>query len=564
MSLRLILTSKTDSKSYDIDKPLLLLGSGIDDDIPLEGDHSFQLLIENGHATLKNLGKRKKLSVGSYDKELTLPVLYQFDDLSLLIFKDDQSQTSSEFRFDKFPKDFSVKDYPERLLGFLFEELKIERGGLFKFQQGKLKSLAKKNLILKAKGEFFLEELLRRQEFKTIEEISFQTHTVLFEAGLEPSNFLLIRQQSHDQSEYLLYIPKQPNDKVAGETLLLFLYLCTNSLVAFESSQLREKYKRENLHFTGNYFWGFGQEMERVKAIAEKVAPTDLNLLIQGETGSGKEGLASYIAQISDRSLTCLNCAAIPKELAESMLFGHEKGAFTGAITKKEGVVSEAHGGVLFLDEIGELDLAIQAKLLRFLQDGTYTPVGSAKTKKSVVKIVAATHRDLHEMVTQEKFREDLFYRLNEVTLKLPPLRERKKDIFPLANHFLRELFKGDEEKTFTPSAKSELEAYPWPGNIRELRNTIRKIGVLYDGSEIRGGDIAPFLTRKAQASTNFPLNLADAKKKLTKLLVQKALKETEGHRGEAAKLLGINQRSLFRHLADDEIGSGNDINVSP
>ena len=240
---------------------------------------------------------------------------------------------------------------------------------------------------------------------------------------------------------------------------------------------------------------GRSQQFAEVLALVMKVAPTDSRVLIMGESGTGKGLVANAIHRLSqrkDQPFVKLNCAAIPEGLLESELFGHEKGAFTGAHARKPGKFELANGGTIFLDEIGDMSPSTQAKVLQVLQEGELTPVGGNQTKKVDVRVIAATNKDLFLEVQQGRFREDLFYRLNVVTFNVPPLRERKADIPLLAEHFLSEAVKrsNSEKKSLSRSALDSLLAYPWPGNVRELENAIERATILSNGSSIQPEDL--------------------------------------------------------------------------
>lgn len=240
---------------------------------------------------------------------------------------------------------------------------------------------------------------------------------------------------------------------------------------------------------------GKSQQFTEVLDLVVKVAPTDSRVLIMGESGTGKELIANaihHLSQRKDKPLIKLNCAAIPEGLLESELFGHEKGAFTGAFSRKPGKFELANGGTIFLDEIGDMSPSTQAKVLRVLQEGEFTAVGGSQTKKVDVRIIAATNKDLLLEVQQGRFREDLFYRLNVITFNIPPLRERKSDIPLLVDHFLEEVAKrsNGEKKSLSRSALDCLLAYGWPGNVRELENAIERAGLLSNGSAIQPEDL--------------------------------------------------------------------------
>jgi len=235
-----------------------------------------------------------------------------------------------------------------------------------------------------------------------------------------------------------------------------------------------------------NLIYGNCSAMQKVFNLIKKVAPTEATVLIQGETGSGKELAARAIHKMSKRKnqdYICINCAAIPESLIESELFGHEKGAFTGAVSARNGLIEAADGGTLFLDEIGELPLEAQARLLRVLQEGEIRRVGSTQSRQVDVRLIAATHRNLKALSRTGQFREDLYYRLNVVQLKLPPLRDREEDILGLAQVLLEKacLKLGQEDIKFSPDAMKAIKEYHWPGNVRELENAIERGTILCD-----------------------------------------------------------------------------------
>lgn len=285
---------------------------------------------------------------------------------------------------------------------------------------------------------------------------------------------------------------------------------------------------------------------------ARRVAPTDLGVLILGESGTGKEVLARYIHNFSQRaqgSFVAVNSAALPENLIESELFGHEKGAFTGAVTRKAGRFEEASGGTLFLDEIGEMPLTLQPKLLRVLEARQLRLVGGLKDIPVNVRILAATHRDLEVEVRQGRFREDLLYRINVLTLRIPPLRERREDILPLAERFLKE--QGLHGKRFSPAAQRILIEAAWPGNVRQLRNAAVRAGLLSRGSLILPEEL-PETLRPAETGENadaIPKVPPGGMDEIQKQAILKALKQTAGNKTRAAQLLGISRRNLIYKL---------------
>ncbi|CUI31513.1 sigma-54-dependent transcriptional regulator [Achromobacter ruhlandii] len=282
----------------------------------------------------------------------------------------------------------------------------------------------------------------------------------------------------------------------------------------------------------------------------------DATVLILGETGTGKELVARALHRSSARAarpFVAVNCAAIPAELMESELFGHVKGAFTGATSDRAGRWREAEGGTLFLDEIGDMPLATQAKILRALQEREITPVGAGRVVPVNVRIVAATHRDLPAAVAAGRFREDLWYRLQVVPIVLPPLRERLGDVVLLAEHFLRRIG-GGAPKRLSPAAAQQLLAHDWPGNVRELRNAMERAAVLCHGMTIEPGHVGLQSTDAAHAAGGgIALDgpLAEAVAALERAMIRRALAATAGNRAEAARRLGLSRQQLYRKLAE-------------
>jgi DNA-binding NtrC family response regulator len=311
--------------------------------------------------------------------------------------------------------------------------------------------------------------------------------------------------------------------------------------------QLDTKFGLENIV-------GEAPVMKEIFEIVQQVAPTRATVLLTGESGTGKEVIAKAIHHLSPRAkqpMVSVHCAALSATLLESELFGHEKGAFTGAHERRVGRFEQAQGGTLFLDEIGEIDATIQVKLLRFLGERTFERVGSNKTLTADVRLVAATNKNLEELVKAGKFREDLFFRLRVVEISLPPLRERAGDIPLLAQRFLRE-FAAENNKAvndFTADALHLLMNHSWPGNVRELRTAIEHAVVLCRGEKISARDLPPSVRSgravEAQLSPRNDLTM----KEVEKQLMARALKETEGNRTRAAQKIGMSRRTFHRKL---------------
>ncbi|MBM3847765.1 MAG: sigma-54-dependent Fis family transcriptional regulator [Verrucomicrobia bacterium] len=307
-------------------------------------------------------------------------------------------------------------------------------------------------------------------------------------------------------------------------------------------------------------FIGSSVQMKEILETITQIAPSRTTVLVLGESGTGKELAARAIHQMSprkDQPLVTVHCAALPANLLESELFGHEKGAFTGAHERRIGRFEQAQGGTVFLDEIGEIDANTQVKLLRFLSERTFERVGSGKTMTADVRIIAATNRDLASMVRAGTFREDLYYRLNVLPVKLPPLRDRKDDIPLMAHAFLKEFARENDKPVvdFTVDAMEALLKYSWPGNVRELRAAVERAVVLCRGERVTERDL-PETLRSLEAPATTPatrLELAETSaltiKEAEKQLIIRALKECDGNRTHAAVKLGMSRRTLHRKL---------------
>jgi len=316
----------------------------------------------------------------------------------------------------------------------------------------------------------------------------------------------------------------------------------------------REKYAPEII--------GNAKGLEKVFERIERTADTDCSILITGESGTGKELVARAVHRASERSggaFVTVNCAAIPENLLESELFGHVRGAFTGATVSREGRFSAAHGGTIFLDEIGEMPLALQSKLLRVLQEKEVTPVGETASRKVDVRVVAATNRDLDEMVEAGEFREDLLYRLEVIPIELPPLRERRRDIPELVEHFVEKFNRSRSRRVsgLTDEAMNALAAYEWPGNVRQLQNAIERMVVLKGRGRLDVDDLPRRIRKAASASpeaaaAELPeegLDLRDAVERFENRLILQALERTGWNKNQAAGILRMNRTTLVEKL---------------
>jgi len=323
--------------------------------------------------------------------------------------------------------------------------------------------------------------------------------------------------------------------------------------------ELRRKYRFENIV-------GTSKALRAVLDVVGKVADTDSTVLITGESGTGKELIARalhYNSSRSERAFVTVNCGAIPGELLESELFGHVKGAFTNAVSHREGRFSLANGGTIFLDEIGDMSANLQVKLLRVLQDGTFEPVGSSKTLAVDTRVVAATNQNLEEAIVAKRFREDLYYRLNVIPIEVPPLRRRTEDIPELVHHFL-EVAKDDKGKQIAGISDEAMEllcTYPWPGNVRELENLVERLVVLGGEGEISAEELpAPFHAAVAMEATapRLPidgLSFRDAVDEFETGLILQALEHTQWNKNRAAQLLGLNRTTLLEKIKKKGLG---------
>ena len=289
------------------------------------------------------------------------------------------------------------------------------------------------------------------------------------------------------------------------------------------------------------------EPMAKVCRLVQKLAPTQATVLLLGESGTGKERLAQALHGLSARvaaPMVAINCAAIPENLLESELFGYERGAFTGAVKQTRGKIETADGGTLFLDEIGDMPLPLQAKLLRFLQERVVERVGGRELIQVDVRIIAATHRDLKAAIAEKTFREDLFYRISEVTVNIPPLRERGSDPVLIANYLLQEACKrhGKAQMKLAPDAIAAIEHYHWPGNVRELENRVNAAAIMAEGKLVTAED----LTLEQPADGGVVLPLREVRQRAESAAVQRALAITGGNISKAAELLGVTRPTLY------------------
>jgi two-component system nitrogen regulation response regulator NtrX len=304
------------------------------------------------------------------------------------------------------------------------------------------------------------------------------------------------------------------------------------------------------------YVVGESTRMREIYTIIRKAAPWDANVCIEGENGTGKELVARTIHALSRRRggpFVEVNCAAIPEELIESEMFGHVKGAFTGAMLDRRGKFELADGGTLFLDEIGDMSLKTQAKVLRALQEQVVEPVGGASGVRVDVRVLAATNKDLTAEIRATRFREDLYFRLNVIPIFVPPLRDRADDVPRLAEHFMAELAReyGRRRKTFEPAALSALQRYRWPGNVREMRNVLERLMIMVPGDTIAASDLSfldgSLAIEEAGGGATVPLH--DARDRFERDYILRALAQQQGNISRTADVLGVERSNLYRKM---------------
>lgn len=336
-----------------------------------------------------------------------------------------------------------------------------------------------------------------------------------------------------------------------NDRILPLLYQAMNKVSAQKKAAVKIKEKGT---YSFDEIIGHSSIIKEVIDLANKIAPTDTSVLLLGETGTGKEIFANAIHTASKRSarpFIAINCSAFTKDLLEGELFGHKAGAYTGALKDKKGLIELAHEGTLFLDEIGELNIDLQAKLLRVIENGEFIKLGDIKTTKVDVRIIAATNRDLVKSIETGGFREDLYYRLNVFTIQLPALRDRTEDIPALVDHFLS--YYGNRENkpllSINKDALQLLQQHPWKGNIRELRNVLERASILTDSTEILDQHL-PYEIQKQNKTTSANLSLASVERNH----IQKVLQYAKGNKTRAAECLGIGLSTLYRKMEEYQI----------
>lgn len=339
---------------------------------------------------------------------------------------------------------------------------------------------------------------------------------------------------------------QRENERLAAELKLANERLRTENIILRQ--EVEKQIRPDNIVYGS-------PEMENILRLLQRVKGTETTVLVQGETGTGKELIARYIHQQSNRNdqiFIPVNCGAIPRELVESEFFGHAKGAFTGASQEKKGFFEMADGGTIFLDEIGEAPAELQVKLLRVIQESEIMPIGYHQPKRVDVRIIASTNRDLKAEVEAGRFRQDLFFRINVFSVTIPPLRQRVKDILPLADYFLKHFNMRLNRRTgpFTEETRRLLGSYPWPGNVRELQNEVERLVLLGELERPIGPELlSDYISQRGRAASRQDGNLKVAIRRLEEEMIREAMEKTNFNKSRAARLLGISRQSLIEKL---------------
>jgi Nif-specific regulatory protein len=461
----------------------------------------------------------------------------------------------------------SLEALQEQMLDLIFEVVPAERGAILLDDKGdgQFESVFARHRIAKS--------VLPVRVSRTIARQVMQEGLAILGADVPSSNDLAeVKSLVDCQVRSLLCVPLTMFKKVAGciyldtcnaatrfdeDHLQLVAAIAGTSALALENARRMHWLEQENVRLStvinlDHNLIGESPRMKEVYQFLGRVAPTDSNVLLEGESGTGKELAARAIHRNSPRSakpFVAINCAAIPEGLLESELFGHERGAFTGAVAQKKGRLEMANGGVVFLDEIGELAPALQVKLLRVLQEREFERVGGMRPITVDIRLIAATNQDLREAVKSGTFRKDLFYRLNVLSLVMPPLRDRREDIAMLADYFVRKCIEKCHMRTkrLSPEAMRCLVNYDWPGNVRELENAIERALVLSPSDFIQPDDLPESILETGLPPSDEGANYHNQVKELKKQLILNALEETKRNYTEAARLLGVHVNYLHR-----------------
>lgn len=591
--LKLIEKGVNKSRVFSIYKNITTLGKASDNDFVVNGegikDHHIKIVfdgrdfliygLEEGSEFIINGKARKKSRLCHGDRvEIgEFHFVFSMFDESISIFEKNEPQKELEslrklYEFSQILLEkYDIEQLLETLMDYIIELTGANKGFLILMEDEKPVVKVARNInketiknaveqlsdsiisqVIKSKEPLIVSDALSDEQFKSAESV----------INLRLSSVMCVPLLVHGNLIGIIYVGNESITNLFEKSTLdiLTIFAAQASLIiqnAFLLNSLkldRENLKNELEQKRFGEIIGCCTSMKEVFRTIEKVAPTDISVLITGETGTGKELVAREIHRRSPRAqgpFVVINCGAIPENLLESELFGYVKGAFTGAVTTRDGKFQAANKGTLFLDEIGELALPLQVKLLRVLQDKVVYKVGSTKPEPVDIRIIAASNKDLKEEVKSGRFREDLYYRLNVINIYLPPLRERGDDIVLIAKYILDKYTKefNSPVKGFSPSAVSAMKRYSWPGNVRELENKIKKAIVLCEKTVIGPEDLE--LTPDKLTPI---LPLEKAKEEFQRKYILEVLALNNGNKTKTAKELGVDPRTIFRYLEKEDI----------
>ncbi len=581
---------------YQLDKPLTSLGSAPDNDIVIDspdvsphhavvhfdGSMFTVQTVSRGAIVAVNGKKRKKQELRHQDRitlgpmELTIQIL-DAPPQGASVGKGELVQLEFELRgYRKLQQlaeqvlgDYEVPRLLEALMDGVIDITRADKGFLILCEGDQLEVKVARNIkgqtildamdhlsdsivgkVLQSRHPLIVSDALSHSEFKSAQSV----------INLKLSSVMCVPLLHKGALLGLIYVG---NENVANLFTRVHLDLLTvfasqaalilaNALLVNDLQTDKKALSQQIDAMRFGSIIGACDVMREVFRTIEKVAPTNVNVLVLGETGTGKELIAQELHARGLRPhgpFVTINCGAIPESLLESELFGHVKGAFTGAHVNREGKFQAAHGGTIFLDEIGEMPINLQVKLLRVLQERTITRVGATNSEKVDIRVVAATNRDLEQAVRRGEFREDLYYRLNVVQLRLPPLRHRGADVVLIAKYLLQRIAQelNMASKALSPETAQAMQRHEWPGNIRQLENRLKKAVVLSDNQVLTPQDLD--LTHEEVAPL---LPLADAKERFAHEYIMEALARHAGNRTQTAKELGVDPRTIFRYLEKD------------
>jgi len=573
------------TRTFEVHKRITSIGSGDDNDLTIpdpDVDETHALIRYDGRTfTVQTLGSAKVLVNGNrarkHDLEHGDIVQLGRTALTFRLFDEDQAADAPRAELLEtyravldlsrtLMQSYELPELLEQLMDSIIELTRADKGFLILVEDEELHVKVARNIgggdvegaleqfsdsivatVIEEKKPLIVADALNHEDFSASRSV----------VNLKVCSVMCVPMLVGDELAGLIYVG---NDNVVNlftndhlEALTIFAAqaaLIVSRALAMDELIVDNRKLREQLDdIRFGTIIGACDAMKQIYRRVERVAKTDVSVLVQGETGTGKELIAREIHARSDRRdgpFVTINCGAIPENLLESELFGHVRGAFTGATSNRAGRFQAANGGTLFLDEIGEMPLNLQVKILRALQERTVTRVGETRAEHVDIRVIAATHRDLQAMIADGEFREDLFYRLNVVSLTLPPLRDREEDVVLIAKYFLERFAReyGVGKRQFTRESTIAMRKFGWPGNIRQLENHIKKAVILSEGSSIHAAD----LDLNASGMRDI-LPLAEAREEWQSRYIRSVLEMNDGNRTKTARDLGVDPRTVFRFL---------------